>query len=459
VNSMRARLLLVLLVTTGAVWFSAATWIYFGTRAQVEQVLDARLREAARMVSSMVTDDRVQLASAAEAVSLPDFVDAPPGYEKQLSCQIWSMSGSLVGRSESAPGKRLADAGEGFSVTEIGGETWRVFTVANDARGVQVMVGDNMRMRERLVNDVMMGTLLPMSLFLPLGALLIWFSVRRGLAPLDAMAETLGRRHDSDLRPLGVDPMPTELRPVLHAINGLFSRVATARDREKSFTAFAAHELKTPLAGLKTQAQIALMTTDEETRSRALAQIAGSVDRSARMVRQLLDLAAADAASAEGDAHADVAKVLEDAVTAVSPVAVLKDSRICVTGAITGAISCDRALATTAVRNLLENAVVHSPSGSNVRLNVSAESGRMIISVSDDGPGMTEAEILASTDRFVRGRASSGSGLGLAIVDAVAKRSSGSLSVANGPEGGLTVTLTLLSQGQESPKGESCRRL
>lgn len=89
------------------------------------------------------------------------------------------------------------------------------------------------------------------------------FSVRRGLAPLDAMAETLGRRYDSDLRPLGVDPMPTELRPLLNAINGHFSRVATARDREKSFTAFAAHELKTPLAGLKSQAQIYLMTTDE----------------------------------------------------------------------------------------------------------------------------------------------------------------------------------------------------
>jgi Signal transduction histidine kinase len=334
-----------------------------------------------------------------------------------------------------------------------------VFTVVNDARGVQVMVGDNMQMRDHLVNDVMMGTLLPMALFLPLGALLIWFSVRRGLGPLHAMAETLGRRHDSDLRPLGVNPMPTELRPVLNAINGLFSRVATARDREKSFTAFAAHELKTPLAGLKTQAQIALMTTDDEMRSRALAQIAGSVDRCARMVRQLLDLAAADAASAEGDGHADVAKVLEDAVMAVSPLAVHKDSRIVVTGAMAGTISCDRALATTAVRNLLENAVVHSPAGSNVHLHVSSESGPVIISVSDDGPGMTEEEVRSSTDRFVRGRTSSGSGLGLAIVDAVAKRSSGSLSVANGPEGGLTVTLTLLSQGQESPKGESCRRL
>ena len=125
------------------------------------------------------------------------------------------------------------------------------------------------------------------------------------------------------------------------------------------------------------------------------------------------------------------------------------NSRIEVTGTMAGDISCDRALATTAVRNLLENAVVHSPPGSNVRLDVSSGIDHVVISVSDNGPGMTEAEILASTDRFVRGRTSSGSGLGLAIVDAVAKRSGGKLHISNGPEGRLIVTLSFPGRGQE----------
>ena len=445
-NSMRTRLLLVLLLTTGAVWVSAATWIYFGTRAQVEQVLDARLREAARMVSSMVTDERVQLASAADAVSLHDFA-TPHGesYERQLSCQIWSMSGTLVSRSESAPGERLTDAGEGFSVTERDGQTWRVFTVDNKDRGVQVMVGDNMQMRDALVNDVMLGTLLPMTLFLPLGALLIWFSVRRGLAPLDAMAESLGSRHEGDLYPVGLDRMPSELHPVLRAINGLFSRVAAARDREKSFTAFAAHELKTPLAGLKTQAQIALMSPDEDTRGRALAQIAASVDRSARMVRQLLDLAAADSGSSEDAEPAVIGRVVDDAVAATAALATQKGSRIDVTGSMTGMVRCEQALATTAVRNLLENALMHCPSGAEVRLGVSSTNDSVSISVSDNGQGMAETEIASSTERFFRGRARTapGAGLGLAIVDAVSKRAGGSLHIANAPAGGLIVTLSL----------------
>lgn len=445
-NSMRTRLLLVLLLTTGAVWVSAATWIYFGTRAQVEQVLDARLREAARMVSSMVTDERVQLASAADAVLSHDFV-SPQGesYERHLSCQIWSMSGSLVSRSESAPDKRLADAGEGFSVAELDGQTWRVFTVDNKDRGVQVMVGDNMQMRDALVNDVMLGTLLPMTLFLPLGALLIWFSVRRGLAPLDAMAQSLGSRHESDLYPVELDRMPSELHPVLRAINGLFSRVAAARDREKSFTAFAAHELKTPLAGLKTQAQIALMSQDEDTRSRALRQIAGSVDRSARMVRQLLDLAAADSGTSEDAEPAAMGRVVDDAVAATSALATQKGSRIEVTGSMTGTVRCEQALATTALRNLLENALMHCPPGAEVRLSVSPMNDSVRISVSDNGQGMAEAEIASSTERFFRGQARSapGAGLGLAIVDAVSKRAGGSLHIANAPEGGLIVTLTL----------------
>ncbi|MCO5073963.1 MAG: HAMP domain-containing histidine kinase [Rhizobiaceae bacterium] len=136
-----------------------------------------------------------------------------------------------------------------------------------------------------------------------------------------------------------------------------------------------------------------------------------------------MTLWAADAANTEGDGHSDIAKVLEDAVAEVSPLAAQKNSRVAVTGAMVGAVFCDRALATTAGRNLLENAVVHWPPASHVRLVVSSEGNRVTISVSDNGPGMTDTEAIASIDRFVRGRASSGSGLGLAIVDAVAKRS------------------------------------
>lgn len=444
-NSMRARLLLILLLTTGAVWLSAAAWIYWSTQARVEQVLDARLREAARMVDSLITDNRIEIATAASAVEGLDverMTDEP--YSHQLSCQIWSLAGTLVGRSEAAPRERLASSDDGFSQTTIEGQTWRVYTVLNSDRGVQVMVGDNLQVRRSLVNDVMTGTLLPMTLVLPIAGLLIWLSVQRGMRPLDRMAGLLGQRHADDLRPVDLPDAPGELRPALDAINGLFGRVAGAREREKSFTAFAAHELKTPLAGLKTQAQIALASDDPGIRRHALEQIAGGVDRSSRLVRQLLDLAAADA-NEERDmaAPTDIATVVHDAVQSVETLARRRNVDLEVQGPQVGDVASDRALATTAFRNIVENGVLHSPVGGTLRIVISSSGQEIRFDVIDAGPGMTEDDLAHARERFWRGtsRDGAGSGLGLAIVDTIMRRVGGRLTLANEEGGGFRATL------------------
>ncbi|MCG6115257.1 MAG: ATP-binding protein [Mesorhizobium sp.] len=447
-RSMRARLLLILLVTTGAAWLSAAGWIYFSTQAQVEQVLDARLREAARMVDSLLTDERIEIASAAQMVPNSGIERdwGSENYSRQLSCQIWSFSGELVGRSEAAPQERLAGDGDGFSQTVIDGETWRVYTVANPTRGVQVMVGDNLQIRQSLVNGVMMGTLLPMMLMLPIGGLLIWLAVRGGLAPLDQMARALATRHADDLRPVGDGGGAAELRPMLDALNGLFARVETAREREKSFTAFAAHELKTPLAGVKTQAQIALASHDPEVRARALAQIAGGVDRSSRLVSQLLDLAAADASDDYlAPKPTDLARALEDARQAVEPLRQRRNVSVVVAGSLDGTVDCNAPLATTALKNVLENALLHSPEGGSISVSADRNRGFVSVLIEDEGPGMDVDEIGHAAERFFRGndKPSPGTGLGLAIVETVLKRAGGTLSIANRAEArGLSVTLT-----------------
>lgn len=447
-RSMRARLLLILLVTTGAAWLSAAGWIYFSAQAQVEQVLDARLREAARMVDSLLTDERIEIASATQALQEAGVERdwEPEDYSRQLSCQIWSLSGEMVGRSEAAPRQRLAGDGDGFSQTIIDGETWRVYTVLNANRGVQVMVGDNLKIRQSLVNGVMMGTLLPMTLMLPIGALLIWLSVRSGLAPLERTAKALSARRADDLQPIGDGNGPAELRPMLHALDGLFARVEAAREREKSFTAFAAHELKTPLAGVKTQAQIALASKDPEITARALAQIAGGVDRSSRLVSQLLDLAAADASENElMPTNSDLGRALEEAMRAVEPLRQKRDVDFALAGDHSAGIACNEALATTALKNVLENALLHSSAGGRIAIDVYRRDDQVSVALADEGPGMNEDEIAHATERFFRGHGqpAAGTGLGLAIVETVLKRAGGALAMANREGGrGLKVTLT-----------------
>ncbi|MCT8973787.1 ATP-binding protein [Microbaculum marinisediminis] len=449
-RSIRARLLAILLGSTGLVWVLAVIWIYLGTQAEVERVLDARLMEAARMVNSLLTDQRIELAAADADGNRPavSFEFSSPPYERQLSCQIWSLDGTLVGRSEHAPEGRLTEAVDGFSETVVGDETWRVYTIENPILGVRVMVGDSISIRDRLVSDVITGLVVPAALILPFLATAIWLSVRRGMAPLNAMADALSSRPANDLRPLPDSDLPQEIAPAVRALNGLFTRVADARDREKTFTAFAAHELQTPLAGLKTQAQVALASGDGDVHANALRQISTGVDRTSRLVKQLLDLVAVEA---EGQARGTVAgrpmDIVERIVVELPPAA---SGRVEVAdGGADLEASLDPILLTLALRNLIENAINHSPDGAKVVVHLCETDGGVDIVVEDTGPGMPENELPRAADRFFRGRASAGagSGLGLAIAKEAADRMGGALHLENRQPHGLRAVLSLRAKG------------
>lgn len=451
-SSIRARLFLILIVTTGFVWLSAVVWIYFSTQAQVEKVLDARLQEAARMVDSLIADRRIDVASAVKmAVDQPDtFETAGHDYDRQLSCQIWSLSGVLVGRSESAPQQSLGGHDSGFQETSISGEKWRVFSVVDKKLGVRVLVGDSVAVRQKLVDNVVKGVLLPAAFVLPILALLIWLCVGDGLRPLARLAAGLSGRSASDLHPVETQGAPLEIRPVANALNGLFLRLRESREREKNFTAFAAHELKTPLAGLKTQAQIALGTRDANMRTRALTHIVQAVDRTSRLVRQLLDLTAVEADTEEPDTRqAPLSQIMTEVADSLAQLAAAR--RVAVDVAPIGddlVVRHDPGLVSVALRNIVENALQHAGEGTLVRCRVEEDGDEVSIHVEDAGPGMQGDQLARARERFYRGpetgdSAHSGSGLGLAIVEAAMKRVGGELVLDGAEGGGLHVTLRM----------------
>ena len=430
--SIRLRLFLILTLATSAIWLSAVLWINGSTRAQVERVLDARLAESANMVSSLISDQRIAVAGGPPAtISMP--VD--PDYSRQLSCQIWSLRGDLVGASSGAPGAQLA-VEEGFSTTMIDGVPWRVYAVHNDALGVRVMVGDRMQVRDRLVGDVVAGLLWPVAVIFPALALLIWISVGRGLVPLAQLEAALRARSPDDLQPLPDTRDPREIRPVRRALNSLFGRLDHVRRTERDFIAFAAHELKTPLAGLRMQAQIAQRATDPATRDRALAAIATSVDRSNRMVRQLLDLAAIDHEVTPAE-ELDPATLLADIAEGADLQAVDARVHLLTRSQDAPSFHAPRVLIHSALRNLVENAIQHSPSGGSVTLTASARSGRLRFTVTDQGPGIAPQDHARVTERFWRGARTmtQGSGLGLSITDAAVARMGGSLHFGQAAHG------------------------
>lgn len=444
-NSIRARLFVILIATTGLVWLSAVGWIFVSTRAEVEQVLDARLSEAGRMVSSLVSSQEIDVQRVAELGGEMLPVPSHIPYDRQLSCQLWSFDGTLVGRSDGAPAAELSNHTSGFSDVQIDGETWRVFAVENQEMGIRVLVGDSLRVRDRLVGDVVKGLLFPTALILPLLAGLIWVSVNRGLLPLDRMASDLSGRKAADLKPLPNDG-PREIRPVIKALNGLFARVAGAREHERDFTAFAAHELKTPLAGLKTQAQIALASQDKKITREALGQIVSGVDRTSRLVRQLLAVAALEASEVDDRLGMNDLGAALRALVRELPHHGQDKVHIKVGPELDGlSASIGHADFDLAARNILENAVAHSPVGGAVEISARPEAGAVVVSIADDGAGMPADELVRATERFFRGRNKTavGSGLGLSIAQLALERSGGRLALSNRPAGGLLVEMTV----------------
>ncbi len=438
-TSLRARLFMILVATTGLIWLAATAWIYLGTKAELERVLDTRLQEAARMVSSLVRDAGASAPSAIAAtpqVSLND----PGGYERQLSCQIWSLGGRLVAASTAAPAERLASHAAGFSDSVINGELWRVYAIEDTAKDVRVLVGDRLGLRDRLVNDLVLGLVAPALLMLPLFAGLIWMSVGRGLSPLRGIASNLQRRAADDLAPLQAKVID-EIRPVTDALNGLFTRLDAARRHEREFTAFAAHELRTPLAGIRTQAQIAKAADTTDMRTAALDQIVQGVDRTARLVSQLLALARLDsgsvAAAREAVSLGQLLREINREGAREATVCVEIDSAL---DKLT--VHADRDHLRLALRNLHENACGNSPPGGRVSW---IRIGTKAVAVDDEGPGIPADELSLVRQRFYRGRLTrtAGSGLGLAIVDVAVAKLGAELNLGAQPNGpGLRASIS-----------------
>ncbi|MDQ0512999.1 ATP-binding protein [Ancylobacter amanitiformis] len=424
--SLRRRLFLILLAATGLIWLCAVAWISIGSRSELERVLDTRLQEAARMVHSLVmTGERMQGAPEMGPASI--LPSAAGGYERQLSCQIWSFDGRLLARSSGAPEAVLAGEREGFTDREVDGETWRVYTIVDPQKDVRVVVGDRIGLRDKLVRDLVAGLAAPALLAMPLLGLLIWWSLGRGLRPLNKAAEEIAAREGEDMRPVPPDGAPSEIQPLIGALNGLFAKVEAARAHERDVTAFAAHELRTPLAGLKTQAQVALAAGEAQVRENALRQIIVSVDRASRLVKQLLALARLDAGAAGAARETSIGALIRDIVAAVPHPPNVRTIIDPALGPLVRQLDPDTL--SLVLRNLQENAVQNMTAGT---IRWFAEGPDKLV-IEDEGPGIPGEELGLVRQRFYRGRAvaGAGSGLGLAIADTAATRIGAHLDLAN----------------------------
>ncbi len=287
---------------------------------------------------------------------------------------------------------------------------------------------------EELIGEIAEHLAKPVLIAFPLLALLLVLAVTFALRPLRRLANEVETRAPERLEPIPREGAPREVRPLIDRLNRLFADIERALENERRFTADAAHELRTPLAALKAQAQVALGTAIDAERDHALRQIVAGCDRSAHLVEQMLTLARLDAPHGAARAEVDLRALAADVLADFAGEAIAKGSALSLEDGATTPVGGDPLLLAVALRNLVANALRHTPHGGRVSVSISRDADRALLVVADDGPGIPEAERDAVLQRFRRGSGATatGSGLGLSIVQRIAELHGGELRLERG---------------------------
>jgi two-component system, OmpR family, sensor histidine kinase QseC len=415
--SLQRRLLLYLLICAPVVWGVALLVSAQRARQEVNELFDTEIIRLALQVQATL------VAAAAPGQILPTPPSAGEADLRDLAIAVWDRQGQLmlVDR-EGVQLPRRADA-TGFVDMSLGGESWRVYYLQSQDGEWLVAAGQRGDERDELVRDLVGSQLLPWLLVLPVLLLAIAWAVRRALQPVRMLTSELQGRSADDLRPVPVNHAPQELQPMLVAMNGLFTRIESTLQRERRFTADAAHELRTPLAVLRAQWDVLRRATGEDERRHAETQLNAGMDRMDRLVTQMLALSRLESTDRLPPAQAlQWTPLVEQAFSDVLPLAERRrielDCEWPAAAMPPMPLQGDPDLMTVLLRNLLDNAVRYAPEGSTVRMRFGADR----LAIENDGAALPPDVLAQLGQRFRRvdGQAESGSGLGVSIAQRIA---------------------------------------
>jgi two-component system, OmpR family, sensor kinase len=436
-RSLRARLLVwllggVLLVGAAGGWF-----VYRNALAEADLFFDYHLRQTALLLS----DQPVEYLN-------PEIPQSNADYD--FVVQVWTLDGVRVYLSR--PHAVLpAITTLGFSTVVTSEGRWRVFGVQAPTKVIQV--AQPMRVRERQAVDLALRTLTPFVLLMPMLVVFIWFAVGRALEPLKRLTSLVKSRKVTALDPLPDEQLPSEVQPLVGALNDLLGRLGAALERERGFLADAAHELRTPLTALHLQMGTLARAMNEAERADAMEKLSAGVQRAIRLVEQLLSLARQEPRAEGTRTRLRLDDLVRDVVAEMVPLADARKIDLGISSSQPAYVLGEPDALRTLVRNLVDNAVRYTPAGGRVDLSVQEPAGdpaaggsgrAAVLRVVDTGPGIAPDQRQRVFDRFYRlpGTSPPGSGLGMAIVKAIADSSGATIALDSGPDGGgLAVTI------------------
>ncbi|WP_292932586.1 ATP-binding protein [Noviherbaspirillum sp.] len=427
--TLRFRLMAIIGLSFTILWAATSIWMFLDVRTNFRDAMDERLAASARMVAGLVSQvPNTPATPSSMPQSILDVV-AKDG----VACEVRLLHGGLVARTHNSPGG-LNQAEIGYSTRTLHGEQWRSYTL--EQGGKRVTTADRIEKRQALLSNIIVATVVPFVVAMLGSLVVLWFGIRRGLAPLESIRLALADRQPDAVTPLPAARVPAELAPLVRTINLLLDRTQSAIERERRFTGDAAHELRTPLTAIKTHIQVARLTASDETAD-SLGNAEEGVRRLQRTLEQLLTLARVEGPFSFAGEETATAK--EIAELALNDIHAETRKRIIVDQVDTAhRIAAPPSLVVTALRNLVDNALRYSPEESPVILRLSSSDRYFCFAVLDEGKNLTESDRVRVVQRFWRKGTGQGSGLGLSIVEAIVKRFGGTFRLL-ARDGGGTV--------------------
>jgi two-component system sensor histidine kinase QseC len=434
-NSIRATLVVMLLAAFTLVSFLAALNGYLSSMSEAESLLDKQLQ---------YSSDILVATAGGEA---PDMTALPRSGE--FAFQVWR-NGILLLRSPGATPEPIGALEPGFSYANFGGYRWR--TLARQAQqDTWYIVAERADLRNAVAEKVVLESVLPLMLWLPVSALLVWLVVGLGLRPLRDLSQQINLRRSDDLQPIRQDSPPAELVQLIDSTNALLARLAAAFEREKHFASHAAHELRTPLSALKVHLHNLAQELPRE--NPALVHANAGVERMHHLVEQILDLNRTNPEIIKANFHSLDLHALAQRVTASAwPGFAARDQALSLSGEAVW-MAGDEVMLETLLDNLLVNAGKYTPAGGEVQVFAGGCGDVVRLQVEDSGPGIPAAERKLVFKRFYRAAADGnsalpGSGLGLAIVQHIVQLHNATIRLGESSLGnGLAVTIDFPLQG------------
>jgi two-component system sensor histidine kinase QseC len=420
-SSLRLRLIALVLIGMAIIWVVALAASYRYSLEEVDELFDARLAEAARALLILDLKDLKELGGSPLSGGSEDDHDKDEERQARVAFQLWSADGKQLLHTTDAPPLDFI-AGAGFRMVRADGESWHSFAEWDRRGDLQVRVFEREAGRHDLARGIVLRMVRPVLLALPVLGVMVWLAVGRGLRPIRSVSAAITVRSAANLEAIKLQRVPVELTPMLDELNRLLARLDASLRNERRFTADAAHELRTPLAAIKVQAEVALASEEEGQRRAALDRIVEGVNRTARLAQQLLTLARLEHDTAPETHPVALDVLLADAVARHIADALGKDIDVRVEAEANCFVQGDAAMLEALIGNLLDNAVRYTPERGKVIASVTDNGSSIRLAVRDNGPGIPDEAKEHLFDRFYRVARDqpAGSGLGLSIVERIA---------------------------------------